>query len=170
MLCTGEQTIWAGQLLDSLGDTTTSTGYVVSWLQNNLGRLNLSLSTEFSLSGTCIIPDMTTSVSGIYSEMFYCSYFVREANKNLGAAQYSWVEIVGEDQGSIKRANKVESSKVFRTLSQDCKARLDELIKWFNGQQATLCSQILYGERFGGSNFDLLPPPELCSEYNCVWH
>lgn len=170
MLCTGEQTIWAGQILESLDDTTTPTGYVVSWLQNNLYRLNLALNTEFSLSGSCIIPEMSSAISGIYTEQFYCFYFTKQSNKLLGANSFQWIEIIGEDQGKIRRASPVDVSKTYITLAKDCKENLKKLTEWYNGNQATLCSQILYGERFGGSNFDLLPPPEFYCENNFIWN
>lgn len=169
MLCSGEQVAWAAKILESLDDTTTPTGSVVTWLKSNLGNLNLRINGEFYLSGDCIEPEMSMAVSGIYSEMFVCNWLSKQANKNLGAAAYAWVSIQGEDQGEIRRANRVESAKVFRSLANDCKVSLDELTDWFNGQQATFSYQIVYGDRFGGSSFDLIPPPEFYSQYNCIW-
>lgn len=169
MLCSGEQVAWATQILESLDDTTTPTGSVTSWLRTNLGSLNLRLNSGFYLSGTCIEPDMSTNVSGIYTEMYYCYYFNKQANKNLGAAQYDWTEIVGDEQGSIRRVSKVETSKTYRLLAKDCQENLQKLTEWYNGQQAVLAGQVLYGDRFGGSSYDLLPPRDFCSDCNFIW-
>lgn len=160
---------WATKILESLDDTTTPTGSVVTWLRSNLGQLNLRISSGFYLSGDCIEPEMTTNVSGLYSEMYLCYYFQKMANKNLGASAYDWVQIIGEEQGSIRKTAKNEIAKSYRLLAKDCKENLDQLTEWFNGQNATMAYQITYGERFGGSNFDLIPPPTYYSQYNCIW-
>jgi len=169
MLCSGEQVAWATRILESLDDTTTPTGSVVTWLKSNLGNLNLRINGEFYLSGDCIEPEMSANVSGLYSEMYVCNWLNKQASKHLGAAAYSFVEIVGEEQGAIKKHNKTEISKTFRLLAKDCKENLDQLTEWFNGQNAIHSYQITFSERFGGSNFDLLPPPEFYSDYNCIW-
>lgn len=173
MLCSGEQTTWAGLILESLDDTTTSTGSVVTWLRNNLGALNLRLQTEFVISGSgyCIEPEMSQIVSGIYVEAYYCYYYNKMANKNLGAAAYDWTEIAGEEQGTIRRVSKNEVSKTYRLLAKDCRERLDELTKWYGENISPITpSQVLYGSRAGGSNFDLLPPPYCISTNNPIWN
>jgi len=171
MLCSGEQYYWAGLILDSLGDTTTPTGSVSTWLKTNLGQLNLRLGEGFSLSGDCIIPDMSQNVSGIYTEMYYCYYYNKQAGKNLGAAGYDWTEINGDEQGTIRRVSKNEIAKTFRTLSKDCRENLDKLTEWYNNSKSTniFSSQVLYGERFGGANYDLLPPPAWIGDINFIW-
>lgn len=170
-LCTGEQTVWAAQILESLDDTTTPTGMVTSWLRNNLGSLNLRINGEYSLSGDCIVPDFSTNVSGIYTEMYYCAYFAKQANKFLGGAAYDWTEIRGDEQGSIRRVSKNEVAKTFRLLSKDCQENLTKLTEWFNGLNSSLPTQVLYGSRYGGANFDLIPPPsDYYTESNFVWN
>lgn len=170
-LCEQEQSGWASRLLESLDDSITPTGSVVVWLRNNLGSLNLRLNSEFALSGLCIEPAMSTNVSGIYSEMYFCHYFSKSANKLLGSAQWDWTEIRGDEQGSIRRVSKNEISKTYRLLAKDCQENLARLTEWFNGLNGSLPTQILYGERFGGSNFDLLPPPSnYYSECNFIWN
>lgn len=170
MLCSGEQTQWAGLILESLDDTITPTGSVVVWLKSNLGQLNLRLSEEFYLSGDCIEPEMSQSVSGIYTEMYFCAYYNKMANKNLGSASYDWTEIVGDEQGSIRKVSKNEIAKSFRGLAKDCRENLDKLTEWYGENKDPIVpTQILYGSRFGGSNFDLLPPPDCISACNPIW-
>ena len=161
---------WAGLILESLDDTVTPTGSVSTWLKSNLGYLNLRLSEQFTISGDCVVPEMSQNVSGIYTEMFYCYYYNKQANKNLGASAYDWTEIVGEDQGAIRKVSKNEVAKTYRSLSNDCKVRLDQLTKWYNeAKDPIIPTQILYGDRFGGANFDLLPPPASISSCNFIW-
>lgn len=170
MLCTGELTTWASLILDSLDDTTTPTGSVVTWLKSNLGYLNLAIGTEFTISGNCITPDMDQNVSGVYTEQYYCYYYNKQANKNLNASAYDWTEIVGEEQGAIRKVSKNEVAKTYRLMANDCKLRLDQLTKWYvETTNPASPSQILYGSRFGGSNFDLLPPPNYTSYCNPIW-
>jgi hypothetical protein len=170
MLCSGELTSWASLILDSLDDTVTPTGSVVVWLKSNLGYLNLRLGEEFVLSGDCIVPDMSQNVSGIYTEMYYCYYYNKQANKNLGSSAYDWTEIMGQEQGSVRKVSKNEVAKTYRTLAKDCRERLDELTKWYSeGKSPVSPTQILYGDRFGGANFDLLPPPSCISACNFIW-
>lgn len=170
MLCSGEQSAWAVQILESLDDTTTPTGSVVSWLKSNLGQLNLRINSGYYVSGDCIVPDMDQNISGLYTEMYYCYYFSKQANKNLGASAYDWTEIVGEEQGSIRKVSKNEVAKTYRLLAKDCQENLQKLTDWYNGQQATFASQVIFGDRFGGSNFDLLPPKHCYSDNNFIWN
>lgn len=161
---------WAGLILESLDDTVTPTGSVSTWLKSNLGYLNLRLGEQFTISGDCVVPEMSQNVSGIYTEMFYCYYYNKQANKNLGASAYDWTEIVGEDQGAIRKVSKNEVAKTYRSLSNDCKVRLDQLTKWYTeAKDPIIPTQILYGDRFGGANFDLLPPPASISSCNFIW-
>jgi hypothetical protein len=170
MLCSGELTNWAGLILESLDDSITPTGSVVTWLKSNLGYLNLRLGEEFVLSGDCIVPDMSQNVSGIYTESYYCYYYNKQANKNLGASAYDWTEIVGDEQGTIRRVSKNEVAKTFRLLSKDCKENLEILTRWYaDNKSPILPTQVLYGSRYGGSNFDLIPPPDCVSSCNFVW-
>lgn len=170
MLCSGEQTVWAGLILESLGDEITPTGSVATWLKSNLGILNLRLEEAFYLSGDCILPEMNQNISGIYTEMYYCFYYNKLANKNLGAAAYDWTEIAGDEQGTIRKVSKNEVAKTYRLLSKDCREGLDTLTNWFKGtKEAGLPTQVLYGDRFGGSNFGLLPPPSCYSQCNFIW-
>jgi hypothetical protein len=172
MLCSGEQTIWAGLILESLDDVVTPTGSVVTWLRSNLGALNLRLQTEFAISGSgyCIVPEMDQNVSGIYTEMYYCAYYNKMANKNLGASGYDWTEIQGDEQGTIRKVSKNEIAKSFRALAKDCRENLDKLTQWYGENTSPIVpTQILYGERFGGASFDLLPPPDCISACNPIW-
>ena len=169
-LCISGQALWASGILESLDDTTTPTGYVSSWLRNNLGGLNLMLGTEFSLSGDCIIPDMDMNISGIYTEKYFCFHFSKQANKNLGVQNFDWISIEGTDQGVIRKVSRMQTAQTYIQLSKECRANLDRLVEWFHGQQNTHASQVLYGDRWGGASYDLLPPPaSYYNSCNFIW-
>lgn len=163
---------WAGRILESLDETVLTTGRVVSWLQNNLYQINLALGTAFYTQAGYIEPSMYPTESGIYEQMYICDYYTKKANAALGANSYDWTEIAGDKQGTIRRVSKNEVAKTYRTQSTDCKTSLKELILWFQEQDITLASQILYNDRGEVSNDGLIPlcyPP---AEYYCtstVW-
>lgn len=171
MLCAQEISGWATKLLESLDDTTTPTGIVSSWLYSNLGALNLRLEEEFYVSGECIEPPMSMVVSGIYSEIFYCQYWVKMANKNLAASAWDWVEIAGDREGVIRKVSKNEVAKTYRGLANDCRSSLDELSDWYlQNKNPIIPTQTLMSSRFGGSNFDLLPPPQCYCPHNFIFN
>lgn len=164
---------WADRMLDSLGETGVTTTSVVVWLQNNLFRLNLALETGFITNSSGYIdPDMTQNESGIYEQMYYCSYYNKQANMMLGANGYDWTEIRGEDQGSIRRVSKNEIAKVYRAQTADCKIQLSELIDWYTSQDLMLAGQILLGDRGDIASGDLLDycqPPTEYTTHSTVW-
>jgi hypothetical protein len=167
---------WAYRIQGNLEDSTVSVGMIISWLQNNLYKINISLPVpvEYSISGDSIAPDMTSAISGIYEEMYYCDYMKKKCRMSLGAASYDWVEVDGADQGRIRRVSKNEQAKTWRTLYQDCEKRIDELIKWYEDtySEYPMADQILYNERCSVSEGGLqvfVPPYQLISPYNSVW-
>ena len=138
---------WAGRILETLDETGISTGRVVSWFQNNLYRINSSLSTEFYVDSGAIEPDMTMNQSGIYEQMYICDYYSKKANSALGAFAYDWTEIRGEDQGSIRRVSRNEVAKTYQSMAKECKADLNNLILWYEEAQAIVLGQILLNDR-----------------------
>lgn len=164
---------WAGRILDSLDETTVTTGRVVTWLQNNLYQLNLAIETEFYVEDGYILPDMIATESGIYEQMYICDYFSKKANANLGANAYDWTEIDGDKQGKIRRVSKNEVAKTYRALGTDCKEQLKKLIDWAQEQDLVLAGQILYNDRGeiaqGGLICECSPPTDLVSCYSTIW-
>lgn len=172
--CPEQLSGWAGNILDSLSETTVTTGSVVLWLQTHLGVLNAKLNTAFDLNESgCITGDMAQSQSGIYNEMFICDYYSKQAAKNLGASAYDWTVIEGEDQGSIKKVSKNEIAKTYRGLSTDCISNVNDLVKWYNSQyNKALPLQVLYNDRYDTSATALIcssPPAGLYSRDNYVF-
>lgn len=127
---------WAGELIDSYGPSGSTTGSVVVWLQTNVGSLNLALHTEYSyISGSGIL-DVTGGLMGdiemgIYSEMYECYNYKKQASQASSLGFSDWIEINGDDQGSIRKVSKTELSKEFRSLARDCNKDLDQQIMWY---------------------------------------
>lgn len=179
MTCLSGISGWAGMILESLQETGIPTGQVVTWLQNNLGTLNIAIDTYYEISGVsgCIYPDMNQSASGIYTEMYYCYYYQRKSQQNLGAMAYdSWTEIEGKDEGKIKRVSKNEIAKVYRSLYLDCKDNVKDLVKWYKDQSSAYYPrQTIYNSRIGVSDGGLrdvwqdYPPAAIFSSGNVVW-
>ncbi len=174
MTCAAELNVWAERLLESLDETGVTTARVVTWFQNNLYKLNLSLGTSFYTESGCLLPELTLNQSGIYETIYICEYFHRKANANLGAAAWDWTEIEGDKQGKIRRVSRNEIAKNYRTLANDCKVSLAELIKAYNeGDGVTLAGQVLYGDRGQVADHGLMhlddPISEYRSPYSTVW-
>lgn len=164
MICSGELATWAGMLLEDTGDEVTPTGSVVSWLRNNLYKLNLSINTQYGLNESgCIEPDMDQVSSGLYSEMYICNWLKKKSHLALNGFQYDWSRIGGDEQGSITKVTKNDASKNYSNLANDCSANLNKLIQWVLG---VYVAQVAYSDRCSTTDATLLPPPNCYSSYN----
>lgn len=157
-----QQSGWAGQLLDAVGDTTTSSGAVVLWLRGNLGILNSYLTTDFSVSGDVsgddyIVPEFNSIQSGIYNELYICNWLRKKARTTLGSMDFDWTEMEGQDQGKIKKVSYAEKAKSYQLMSKDCDALIKELIKTYRGGNFAHPQQITFNGRESSRyiNFDL---------------
>lgn len=142
-----QQQDWATQLLDALDDTTTSTGTTVAWLQANLGLLNISLKTEFYMSGSAIVPGMDSVQSGVYNEFYFCYWLKKQARKMVGSMDIDWTEMRGDSQGSVKRVSNTQKGTTYQSLAKDCDANLKELIKNVKGGIYAAPLQITFNDR-----------------------
>ena len=170
--CLTDFTGWAGNILDSLDETGIPTGRVVTWLTSHLGTLNSALRTSFVLNESgCVTGDMTSAHSGIYTEMYFCYYYKKKANQNLGAAGYDWTTMTGDDQGTIKKVSKNEVAKTYRLMSQDCQDQLKKLITWYHSEYNPLePRQIMYNTRVDVTQTAMISPPNsYYSPTNFVW-
>lgn len=165
---------WAVRILDNLDETGIAVPFVVTWLQNNLYRLNFALGTGFVCdSSGYISPDMNQYESGVYENQYFCYYYQKKMNQLLGAAGYDWTEIRGEDDGSIRKVSRNEAAKTYRTMYQDCQTSLKELIQWYQEQDIMLVGQILLGDRGDLAAGDTMmykqPPNQYVSSASTIW-
>ncbi|HEY1054641.1 MAG TPA: hypothetical protein VGE24_05880 [Emticicia sp.] len=154
--CPPELSGWAGRILDTLPETGyATTGSIVTFLQYNLYRLNAAISTDFNLSGECIVPDMSQQISGIYTAMYYCTYLQKRAAANLGSAAYAWQEVENHDQGRIRRPSATSIAQEYRLQAAECKTELQSLIdEYNNGQFGGALGMVIYDQR-GPNNYPL---------------
>ena len=124
---------WAGDIISYMSLSGVTTGSVASWLRSNVGNLNLVTRSSYETSGdNAIIPDMSGNAIFVYSKMYECNYLAQESRKASLLGYSDWVEIQGEDQGSIRKVSKSEISKNLLALSKQCKEELGELISEYN--------------------------------------
>ena len=168
---------WAGDILTCMGDSTTSTGSVVCFLQNNLGVLNARLGTTFTItgaSGNYISPSMNNIESGILVEMYICRSYQKLAQQNIGASSCEVLSVEDPGGGRLRIASKTEKAKVARGLYKDCCECLDDLIKWYKTSVCVTAKQILYNTRVGNDSGvgrpQIIPPDGYYSNFNYIFH
>ncbi len=173
MTTPAELYVWAERILEGLGDQTTSTGQVVTWLQYSLPKLNAAISTNFYLSSGSIYPQMYANESGIYEEIYYCDYLRKRASQLLGGTSFQdVVAFDGEEQGSVKFASFSERAKTYRLLAKDCAEAVKGLIGWYTeASGAAYAYQVLYNLRDAPNTYGLKqsPPSSCYHPYNSVF-
>lgn len=146
-----------GILASSLvnGDLAGDTGNfpissVSGWFKANLGKLDINTSKHFLATGassTGVYPVPTIEESSIFKEMYLCYLYDTLTRKTLmgfGGGIYSnaepslkdsW-ETVREGDSMIKRQNRNEIAKTYKSLSKDSKEHLNELIFRYHRRKA----------------------------------
>lgn len=139
---------WGGEIIEALGLSGVTTGSVVVWLQTNLGQLNLALRSDFSYIADSGIFDasgisMDEVAMNIYSKMYECAVYRKKSVQASQLGFSDWIEIAGDQQGSIRKVSKTELSKELRGIYKDCNDELNQAIMWYR--------------RNGGPNPDGMP-------------
>ncbi len=159
---------WAGDIIESMELSGVLTGSVVSWLENNIGSLNLALREEYGLISGQILPEMSVNAMAIYTQMYECYYLAKEGRRSAQLGFDDWVEIDGEEQGRIRKVSKSELSKNFISMAKECQENLKNLTKWYvheggNGENPSrLPLQVI-----GDQAFKCSIPPSYLSQSNC---
>ena len=119
---------------DEFESSNNSLTKISGWLDNNLGKLNNLLNTEFSGSNS-YISGLGLEEENIYKEMYMHHYYTKETKNTLrGIANDSNGNILSIKDGdsAISFTNKNEVSKVYRGLATDAHERLQELVYKYN--------------------------------------
>ena len=119
---------------DEFESSNNSLTKISGWLDNNLGKLNNLLNTEFSGSNS-YISGLGLEEENIYKEMYMHHYYTKETRNTLrGIANDSNGNILSIKDGdsAISFTNKNEVSKVYRGLAMDAHERLQELVYKYN--------------------------------------
>lgn len=149
LLTPEQQADWASELLESVGDSSTSNCSVTNWLKSNLGVLNSYISTDFTLSEEGdIVPEPNDIQRGVYNELFICHWLRKKARMTLGGMDFDWTEMEGEDQGKVKRVSNLQKASVYQSMAKDCDAHIKDIIKTYRGGDFARPRQITYNDRF----------------------
>ena len=89
------------------------------WLTSNIGKLNNLIDTAYVIEDEEISPAIADDEKAIYKLLYIISYYSRQVNKNLGAAAYSTILEVKEGNRTVRRANKNDIAKTYRSLVSD---------------------------------------------------
>lgn len=161
------------QSVNSMESGTTSSGQILTWLQYNTHKLNAAFTTTYTLLSGCIEPTISSNLSGVYEEMYYCDYYNRRSIQTLGIAAFDLVETEIQDQTRQRFVSRNERAKTYRSITKDCTERLNQLIKWTEDNESTgpLMGQVLFSDRNNmvfGDNMTC-PPYNYWSPNNTVF-
>lgn len=139
-------TYFINNIYNELGEPADYSSQKISaWVLDNanLGKLNNLIGTCFSgvtytndcgnITGYGIEPAIRNDQLAVYKMLFDYEYFKGEARnmaKSSATMGNDWTEL-REGDSSIKKINKNEISKNFRTLSRDAKEDLDKAVKLY---------------------------------------
>lgn len=121
----------SGEIYDELDDPTDITSAsILSWLQENIGKLNNALTTTYQVVGGDTDSPLGDIESSIYKMMYMVRYYNRQLMANLGAAAYDSAIIeLTEGNRNVRKVSKNEIAKIWRMLKNDTQAELDAMIQ-----------------------------------------
>ena len=123
--CSNEIALLAGQIWSGIGaPSAQSVGYVSGWLMSsgNLGDLNNRLSTDLSISGSCIL-GMAPEEATIYQSLYNMGYYEGQSLATLAGAGSYWVSLAEADS-RVTRSNMVDVSKAYLALHENAQKAL----------------------------------------------
>jgi len=143
-----QQSDWANTLLENLEDTTTSKSWATNWLRSNLGILNSRIHTNFTVNESgYITPALNDIQTGLYNELFICSWLRKKSITVLGTMEYDWTSMEGADQGKVTRVSHMARAATYQKLAQECNKNYIELVKTYNGGEFATPRQITFNHR-----------------------
>lgn len=116
----------ANEIYKELGEPSDAAIPAIAfWLLSNIGKLNNLLDTEYFILEASISPDLGESEKTIYKLLYEIAYYNRQVNKNLGAAAYTSIMEVKEGNRTVKRTNKNDVAKTYRSVVGDLNSDLE---------------------------------------------
>lgn len=115
---------------------TTAISYdsILGWLNENLGLLNTLINTNFE----GIDAELLNEEQAIYKQIYLHNYYAKQARNVLrgimgsGGTAGDNILSVKDGDNAIQFTNKNEVSKVYKSMAEDCKKLLDELVAKYN--------------------------------------
>jgi hypothetical protein len=113
--------------------------YISGWLANNVGTLNTKIYTSFDVENGNFVPtgEFKLEERAIYKQMYLYEFYTKKTRQVLRGIDSS-VDFITLREGDsmITRTNKNELAKTYRSLANDAKAEMDQLINSYKIYQA----------------------------------
>jgi hypothetical protein len=107
---------------------------ILGWLNENLGLLNTLINTNFEGIDAVLLNEE----QAIYKQIYLHNYYAKQARNVLRGIMGSGgnagdnILSVKDGDNAITFTNKNEVSKVYKTMAEDCKKMLDDLVAKYN--------------------------------------
>jgi hypothetical protein len=101
---------------------------ISGWLQANLGKLNVQLYSCFSGDNSSLDDEAADIHKGLYMYDYYQKQSVKALRGVLDASLGDSILEVREGDSYVKRANKNEMAKTFRSVANDYKSDVDMMV------------------------------------------
>lgn len=110
-----------------------SVAAIAFWFQTNIGLLNETLGSSYSLNTTTLeVTDGTNNIdidtAAIFKKLYFIHYYDLKIRENLGASSVSSLLEVGSDGATVRKVNKNEIAKTYIQLRKQTREELDDLI------------------------------------------
>lgn len=111
--------------------------HISGWLDANLGQLNTLLNQSYSGSNA----DIDLEAQAIYKELYLGSYYRKQSRNALrgiidSSSAGNDILSLRDGNSSVSFVNKNEVAKVFKSMGDDSKERLNQLVAQYNIYQA----------------------------------
>jgi hypothetical protein len=126
--------IWYTEL-DETSDTSIAA--IAFWLRSNVGKLNESIGTDYSVHETTLeIVDedgveIGLSETAILKEMYLIYWYGRQAKNFLGVSSANILLEVSSDGATVKTVNRNEIAKSYLILLKEARVELQSLINGY---------------------------------------
>ena len=117
--------------------TDVSSPSITFWLTSNIGKLNNLLGTSFEIVASEAVPELNEQQKSIYKILYFIHYYKRQVNSNLGAAGYAAIAEVKEGNRTVRRTNKTEVAKNYRSVVADYNDDLMQQLMAYKMNQCT---------------------------------
>jgi hypothetical protein len=111
-------------------DSLISPALISLWLTENIGRLNVLLSVEYTINpaNSEFSPELGENEKSIFKQMFLVYFYDRKLRSILGGADSNSVVEVSEGGSTIRMLNKNEVAKTYKSIKTEEQNNLKMMI------------------------------------------
>ena len=115
-----------------------SVSNISGWINNNVGRLNILIDSDFCVETGTFKPELKQEESVIFTQIYLIYYYKNKVNRAQRGLEEgdSWISFA-EDDRRVTRSNKNEIVKSFLSLQKQAKEDLADLLTKYNGYLAS---------------------------------